>query len=709
MATADTTAGSGAGEPEGYKLNELPEAILSTIISKLDVASICSVACTCKPCSASASHLFTFMRNFYLLDFALPADLLKPLLLRNPYLKSMIVDCHKLDDSATEFLLQRSLEELSLHDCCDFSGKLLREIGARCPDLRHLYLGCIGEKNGRFVGESDIETFLSGCTQLEELYLMFEVYLSFRGNLHQAWAQATKKLKSLEIGYIPSVMATELFSPNLAPLPPNSVAPSTLPVIQKLCLRVDYITDAMVVTISSGLATLTHLDLQDAPLAEPIVEFDLTDSGLMVINQHRKLKHLSIIRSQEYFTMSFRRVTDLGLISMANNCGDVESLCLGGFCHVTNSGYNAMFLLCPRLQKLEIRHANHLTEPAFRSISERAPSLTHIILRWCYHLTSMAVEHLVSNPRVEVLDLRECMRIDVDSLEAIGRLSSLKVLKLDGTEVTDDALLFLSPIVMKTLLVLSLRGCTRLTDQCISWLFHDGTSTSYPLQELDLSGIPGISDVGIVLLCMARVRVTELRLRQCPLITNVGVAALASRRGNRIRMLDIYNCSSITRLAPKFFWKPYFPKLRWLGISRNVNRGVVTTLGRERPFVRVECHGDELGPRKWDSVEGSYVHLYEEYEMLQRWLVDEDDEFEFEFEFIEFDFDDADMDGDDEGMVDDNNVDMVNYVYPPWIMVNYVYPPWIMVNYDYPPLNMVNYDYPPWNMINPWMLVRPFG
>lgn len=54
----------------------------------------------------------------------------------NPYLRSLQVNCTRLDDSSFDYLLRPSLQELSLHNCADFTGKLLSHIGQRCKDLR---------------------------------------------------------------------------------------------------------------------------------------------------------------------------------------------------------------------------------------------------------------------------------------------------------------------------------------------------------------------------------------------------------------------------------------------------------------------------------------------------------------------------------------------------------------------------------------------
>jgi hypothetical protein len=52
---------------EEDSLDQLPGTVLATIISKLDVASICSVASTCKTFNACASHILTFIPSFHLL------------------------------------------------------------------------------------------------------------------------------------------------------------------------------------------------------------------------------------------------------------------------------------------------------------------------------------------------------------------------------------------------------------------------------------------------------------------------------------------------------------------------------------------------------------------------------------------------------------------------------------------------------------------
>ncbi|KAL6963651.1 hypothetical protein U1Q18_034658 [Sarracenia purpurea var. burkii] len=154
-------------DPEFQSMEVLPMALLATIMTKLDIPSICSVASTCKTFKACASHIVSFLPTFHLLDIAPSFDLLRPLLPPNPYLHSLKVDCNRLDDSAIDSLLRPSLHELCLYNCSDFSGRLLSEVGARCKDLRSLHLSSVAEKRGRSIHVSDLEELLSGCTELE--------------------------------------------------------------------------------------------------------------------------------------------------------------------------------------------------------------------------------------------------------------------------------------------------------------------------------------------------------------------------------------------------------------------------------------------------------------------------------------------------------------------------------------------------------------
>ncbi|XVE67213.1 hypothetical protein DITRI_Ditri08aG0142100 [Diplodiscus trichospermus] len=609
-------------------LDQLPTAILATIMTMLDISSICSLAVTCKTLKTCASHVLSFLPNFHILDISPSMELIKPWLLPNPYLKSLKLDCGQLNDSSFELLLRPSLEELCLHNCADFSGKLLSEIGSQCKDLKSLYLGSRAENMGGALHISELEKLLVGCTKLEALSLMFDILPLLLGHkFAQVWALASEKLTSLEIGYISSDTVTELLSPNVEPHQcPNQIRPSILSGIQKLSLSVDYITDNIVGTISKGLVLLTHLELRDAPLTEPRIAFDLTNAGLQQINQHGRLKHLSLVRSQEYIITNFKRVNDLGILLMADKCANMESICLGGFCRVTDTGFKTILHSCASLYKLKVSRGSQMTDLVFHDVAATSLSLTHVSLRWCNLLTDDAVRSLVCNMGLEVLDLRDCKNLGDEALRAISSLCKLKMLLLDGSAITDVGIAYLQHGIISSLVSLSVRGCKKLTDKCISALF-DGSS-KLDLQVLDLSYLPNLSDNGILALAKSRVPISELRMRQCPLISDTSVMALATLQvdddkcqGSSLRLLDLYNCRRITKLSYHWLKKPYFPRLRWLGMTARINRDVIDVLARNRPFLHIACHGEKLGTDPWNDF-GSYKHEYEELDEIGQCLTE---------------------------------------------------------------------------------------
>ncbi|XP_077220617.1 F-box/RNI-like superfamily protein [Tasmannia lanceolata] len=611
---------------ESSNLEHLPSTILATILSKLDIPALCSIASTSKSFKSSVSQILSFLPNFHLPDIAPTADLLLPLLPENPHLQSLKIDCLRLNDSSIGHLVRPSLHEIFLQNCKGFSGKLLLEVGRKCRDLRSLSVGSLAEQRGLEILTSDLEELLCGCTQLESLNLLFDVSMLSHHSFAHIWARASRNLRALEIGYILSAMMTELLSVKVAShQPPYHMQPSTLSTLQKLSLSLDHITDSLVCAISRGLISLTHLDLQDAPLIEPALTDDLTNSGLQQINPQGKLKHLSLVRSQEYTRCYFRQVNDLGVLYMATTCSNLESIRLGGFSRLTDAGFRAILHSCSNLHKLSVSHGTQLTDLVFHDISATSLSLTHASLRWCHLLTNVAIMRLTSNKDLRVLDLRNCRNLGDEVLRVIVGLSKLKILLLDSSDISDLGFSYLGHNLY-SLISLSIRNCKRLTDRCISSIF--GGTFGRSLQVLDLSNLPNLTDNGILLLAKSGVQIVELRMRECPHIGDTSVMALASMQvegpwcGSSLRVLDLYDSGGITKLSFRWFKKPYFPRLRWLGVTGCLNRDLVDALARNRPFLHVACGGEELWTGYWDLSDDFCWREHEEIDELEQWLLE---------------------------------------------------------------------------------------
>uniref|UniRef100_A0A1D1XDD0 F-box/LRR-repeat protein 10 n=2 Tax=Anthurium amnicola TaxID=1678845 RepID=A0A1D1XDD0_9ARAE len=614
-----------AGSRGTTTLAHLPAAVMETVLLKLDVPSLCSVAVTCRILHDYATHTLSFLPALHLSEISPTLDLLRPLLPPNPYLRSLKLDCGRLDDSAIGHLARPSLEELCLFNCDRLSGRLLSELGRRCMVLRSLSLISFAEQRGCSVLFSDLEELLSGCSQLESLCLVLDMSKFAHPKFSEVWKTASGKLATLEISFIPTVMISELFSKAVSHEASYSVKPPMFSSLQKLCLSMDFITDGLISSISEGLACLSYLDLQDAPITEPSGALDLTNAGLQQINLHGKLKHISLVRSQEYLLTYFKRVNDLGFLLLADTCSSLESICLGGFCRVTDTGFRAILHSCPRLGKLKVTQGSQLTDLVFHDISATSLCLTHVSLRRCNRLTDLAISSLSFNTDLTVLDLRESRNLGDGAITALSTLPKLQILLLDGTDVSDLGLSYLSGR-LTSLVSLSVRGCKGLTDDCISSIFNH--SIGGVLQVVDLSRLPNLSDDGILLLAKSGVPIAELRMRECPLIGDVAVMALASMQvggrwlGSSLRLLDLYDSGGITQLAFRWFKRPYFPRLRWLGVTGSSNRDLVDALVRSRPFLNIACCGEDLGTSCWDASSSWYWPEEEEVDELEQWLLE---------------------------------------------------------------------------------------
>ncbi|KAM0927306.1 hypothetical protein ACQ4PT_002958 [Festuca glaucescens] len=605
----------------------LPSAVLATILSRLDVRSLLLAASACRCLRSCASSALSFLPAFHLLEVALTHDLLRPLLPRNPSLRSLRLDCEKLEDAAVDCLARPGLHELTLLNCNNISGRLLRELSATCRDLRVLSLNSLGERRGLAMRFSDLQALLNGCSNLESLSLALDFSKFDDPNFSHVWSSASEGLLSLEIGYIPLSMLLDLLTVAIEAQQCMDYikAPVFFPSLQKLCLSVDFITDQLIGSISTALPSLTHLDLQDAPIMEPESATDLTNAGLQQINPKGKLKHISLIRSQEFLFTSFRRVNDLGILLMSKKCSKLESICLGGFSRVTDTGFRAIIHSCSGLHKLKVSNGSRLTDLVFHDIVATSLCLTHVSLRWCNLLTDVGIERLSFNKDLNVLDLRDCKSLGDEAVRALSCLPRLHVLLLDGIDITNEALKYLGAGACP-LTSLSLRGCYKLTNDCIPLLFAGSVKES--LHVLDLSRIPSITDDGVMLIAQSRTPLTELRLRENQKIGDATVMALASMQfdggtyGSTLQLLDLYDCCGITPLAMRWFKKPYFPRLRWLGLTGSLNRIMVDALVRSRPFLHMSCTGDELGTSYWDASADWYRHDDDDSEELEAWQLD---------------------------------------------------------------------------------------
>lgn len=372
--------------------------------------------------------------------------------------------------------------------------------------------------------------------------------------------------------------------------------------LQRLSLVLDVISDDLIFLVSFS-TRLVELDLEDRPIQEPLPNHDLTNTGLMALASHLRLKGLSLVRSRQNCQVSFKGVDDMGMFFLSMYCPTLESVRLCGFSKVSDAGYASILQSCQNLKKFEVRNAFLLSDLTFVDLTRFPCSLVEVKLLSCCLITCETVKQLTSSEVLEVLDLYGCRSIADSCLSSIAPLHSLTVLNLSGADISDFGLSVLGkgnpPITH-----LCLRNCKGVTDEGVLFLFLGGGTIAKTLSSLDLGHIPGISDKAVQMIAVAGTEITELCLRYCSSVTDSSLEALATRKQHRdecklLRRLDLVNCRGLSVDSFRLLKRPFFPGLHWLGIgnTRLNSKGcpALSEIGTERPWLTICLDGCEMG------------------------------------------------------------------------------------------------------------------
>ncbi|KAL3680328.1 hypothetical protein R1sor_023284 [Riccia sorocarpa] len=586
-------------------LELLPITVLQTILGSLDVANLCSVAASCRLLRVYAKEALQELESVHIpRDTFLNWKEVDIILAGNSRLKSLDLDCVRLIDAKElNNFTKPTLEDLALYNCDTLSSSLLVEIGQQCSSLRCLRLqfGSRGERSARGIFSCNrdggyskgLELLLAGCKQLESLCLRWDALLRiFDTDAFESIPRLTEgSLKSLELGFLAERDARSVLEGLSADVPQQiSNPPSCYPLLERLCLSLNRITDSLVATIAANLPQLKDLDLSDEPTEEPLLGFDLTNVGVITIGTSlRQLCHVSLVRKPDSFTAFFKRVSDLGILLLGNGCEELETVRLGGFSRVTDAGIKSFLTSCPRLTTFELSNMNQVTDLLFHDFPATPVRLQGVTLSSCHLLTDATVVRVAECRSLQSVDLKNCKSIGDESLKALSCLPQLKTLLLNGTDVSDYGLWWLGQGVTP-LSRLSLRHCVRLTSRGIHSLFARRGFLTYTLEFLDLSGINLTNDAVSSIACSG-IELCELWLRDCPLLTSESIAKLAdSPSAKSLRFLDLWNSKGIKEIS-RWFRKPYFPRLRFLGVPKTMNAARILDLAEARPTLMIKRSG----------------------------------------------------------------------------------------------------------------------
>lgn len=611
-------------------LEQLPRSVLQSILSRLDAGSICTAASCSRLLRTCAEEVLTQLEVVTLVDMRAESSVVERVLTGNTVLKSLTLDCTKMDDKVVNTLTRPQLHTLCLVGCDQFSANLLLEIAKWCPLLKVLSLELGLEEDDRqeiYRFSTALEKVLQGCRHLESLTLHSEASCFDTGAYAAIPRLLTPGLKVLEIGFIAERDVKLIFDVSDEH---RVVAPTSHPFsgLERLSLVLDRITDPLLSLIALRLPHLLELELRDGPSENPLQAFDLTNWGIQQVGKCTKLRRLCLVRSQYWHSaVSFKRVTDLGILIMAESCSNLESIRFGGFSRITDAGCRAVLHSCLKLHTFELSNTRQITDLSFHDLSATPLGLECVSLASCGLISDCSIKHLAFCTNLKSLNLKGCKSVGDDSMKSLATLSKLKVLALNGTDTSDQGLAVLGTGIA-ALSCLSLRGCHRLTDDGIASLLVGALAGT--LESLDLSGNSELTDATTLSIVRGKLHLLqELRLRECPRIGDTSVISLASAFlkdsnigfGGALRLLDLWNCNSVTAVSVVWLKKPFFAKLRWLGLGWTLKHELVEDLAKSRPSLHLCSDGSELGHMfSGEFEEAQLHHPYEGEDELERWM-----------------------------------------------------------------------------------------
>nr|XP_009419145.1 PREDICTED: F-box protein At-B isoform X3 [Musa acuminata subsp. malaccensis] len=556
----------------GGKLMEtLPQGLVLEIMGRLDLESLCSLAPVCKALRCSVSQSFSSISTLDLSDLSPTTWVLNRILSNNKVLKTLILDCRRLDDYSVEVFAKESIQELVLLRCFMFSSFVFTAIAEKCPKIRMFTVEMRQANEHESAGSCHkaIGQMLDRCLYLESVSIKFHADYSHSGNISSIQLTLPKNVKALLLQPISDWQAKVLIQnigvdggshSSLAGVGISSFEPM-FHWLQSLSLVLNNITDELIFNITNNLHQLVELCLEDNPPEEPSLMNDLTNGGLQSLGTFRNLIGLSLSRNRSSLT-TFKR----------------------------------------NLKRLQIVNAFFLSDLAFHDLADAPNSLVEVRLISCNLITGETAESLSVCRNLQVLDFSGCKSIADIGLNSISRLSKLTTLDLCGADITDSGLSALgggsSPIVS-----LCLRGCKRITDRGIVMMLHGDGVLGNTLLTLDLGYLPGVSDTAVVAVAKVCRQIINLCIRNCFAVTDTSISALGSperSEGKRsLRKLDLYNCCGLSAVSFRLLRGPFFCGLRWLGVGSTKlladGKYRFIELGIERPGLSICISGCEIG------------------------------------------------------------------------------------------------------------------
>lgn len=200
------------------------------------------------------------------------------------------------------------------------------------------------------------------------------------------------------------------------------------------------------------------------------------------------------------------------------------------------------------LQNIDVSLSHRMNDQALASLCRSASSsLLRLTARRCHQLTTTGLLVITRYcPMLRALDLSHTS-IDDTGLAAIlkttaGSLVSLAVHACNN--VTRGGVNAIAHARPPALSFLDIGGLQDVND---STLTHVVTSIGASLRTLIVSACKRLTDVSLNSIAFCCFSLSSLTMRSLPAVTDAGLQTLCASRGHQLHILDLLDCTSITR------------------------------------------------------------------------------------------------------------------------------------------------------------------
>jgi EIN3-binding F-box protein len=430
------------------------------------------------------------------------------------------------------------------HPTRGVTDKGLAAVGHGCPSLHVLVLCDVPH-----VTDAGLSEIADGCPLLEKLDLAQCPLISDEGLI--AIARKCPNLTSLTVESCvrvgnDSLQAIGRCCPKL-----NSVTIKNCPLVgdQGICDLVSSAGVSLVKVKLHGLNIGDHAIANVGYHGKSIT--DLTLSGLLSVGERgfwvmantlglQKLKSLAII--------SCPGLTDLGLACIAKCCPGLKQVHLRKCAKVSDAGVKAFFEAAIMLESFQLEECNSVTlNGVLSALTVCGPKFKSLSLVKCLGVKDIITPGMVQIPSctsLRCLTVRNCPGFSDASLVMVGKICPmLDSIELSGLgDVTDHGLLPLINTCAGRLVNVNLCKNANLTDMAVTSLVKANGSS---LKFLNLDGCKKVTDKIVTEIVEMCIVLEELDLSRT-VVSDFGVAALASAKHLKLRVLSLAGCQKLT-------------------------------------------------------------------------------------------------------------------------------------------------------------------